>query len=320
MAEVAKAIFDGGPAPAPPKKFAYGTAGFRAKADTMDVIMYRVGALAALRAAHTGKIVGVMVTASHNEGADNGSKIVDPDGGMLAADWEKVATDLANAGDIATVEAVLSQISPTPSVAPGLVVVGRDTRVSSPHLAVLVASGVAAAGGSIHDLGIVTTPQVHWTVLRANQQTPAAVPAISKYFQEHAAALQTLLAASDIKPIKVCVDCANGVGAKSVFAMQAVLEASNVAISLSAFNTGGLEPGAAALDPAFLNAGCGAEFVQKSKVHRLYTLCNVFLPVSSASVYVYVCLLCRCLHLSPTLSLTYTQLCAHRSLAPSIPA
>ena len=93
-AALAKSVFDGGPAPAPPRKFAYGTAGFRAHADSMDVVMYRVGALAALRAAHTGKMIGVMVTASHNKGEDNGSKIVDPDGGMLAADWEKLATEL----------------------------------------------------------------------------------------------------------------------------------------------------------------------------------------------------------------------------------
>ena len=262
---LAAAIFTGGPAPAPPKPFSYGTAGFRAKAETMEVVMYRVGALAALRAAHTGKMVGVMVTASHNEGCDNGSKIVDPDGGMLAADWEKIANDLANAGDLAAVEAVLSQISPLPSGGPAAVVLGRDTRVSSAHLASLVASGVSVAGGTVHELGIVTTPLVHWAVLRANQQSPALVPPLSGYFQEHVIALQTLLAAGNSKPISICVDCANGVGAKSLFDMQAALQASNVAVNLSAFNTGGLEPGAAAPDPEFLNAGCGAEFVQKSK-------------------------------------------------------
>ena len=31
-----------------------------------------------------------MVTASHNPEADNGIKIVDPDGGMMSMDWEKV--------------------------------------------------------------------------------------------------------------------------------------------------------------------------------------------------------------------------------------
>lgn len=31
-----------------------------------------------------------MVTASHNPEDDNGIKIVDPDGGMMSMDWEKV--------------------------------------------------------------------------------------------------------------------------------------------------------------------------------------------------------------------------------------
>ncbi len=38
-----------------------------------------------------------MVTASHNAVADNGIKMVDPDGGMLEIAWEKHAVTLANA-------------------------------------------------------------------------------------------------------------------------------------------------------------------------------------------------------------------------------
>ena len=44
-------------------------------------------------------MVGVMVTASHNPAADNGSKIVDQDGGMLVPEWEVFATRLANSTD-----------------------------------------------------------------------------------------------------------------------------------------------------------------------------------------------------------------------------
>jgi phosphoacetylglucosamine mutase len=37
-----------------------------------------------------------MVTASHNPEADNGVKLVDPDGEMLEVRWEKFATEFAN--------------------------------------------------------------------------------------------------------------------------------------------------------------------------------------------------------------------------------
>lgn len=49
------------------RKFAYGTAGFRTKADVLDKVCFRAGLLAAIRAKTSGKgLMGVMVTASHN--------------------------------------------------------------------------------------------------------------------------------------------------------------------------------------------------------------------------------------------------------------
>ncbi len=42
-------------------------------------------------------IIGVMITASHNDEPDNGVKLVDPHGEMLEASWEVIATKLANA-------------------------------------------------------------------------------------------------------------------------------------------------------------------------------------------------------------------------------
>ena len=40
--------------------------------------------------------IGVMITASHNPEPDNGVKLVDPLGEMLAPEWEKLATNVAN--------------------------------------------------------------------------------------------------------------------------------------------------------------------------------------------------------------------------------
>jgi phosphoacetylglucosamine mutase len=51
----------------PGNSFTYGTAGFRMKADLLDSIMFSVGLLAVLRSkSHRGKVIGVMITASHN--------------------------------------------------------------------------------------------------------------------------------------------------------------------------------------------------------------------------------------------------------------
>uniref|UniRef100_A0A8V8TNG4 phosphoacetylglucosamine mutase n=1 Tax=Homo sapiens TaxID=9606 RepID=A0A8V8TNG4_HUMAN len=75
----------------------YGTAGFRTKAEHLDHVMFRMGLLAVLRSKQTKSTIGVMVTASHNPEEDNGVKLVDPLGEMLAPSWEEHATCLANA-------------------------------------------------------------------------------------------------------------------------------------------------------------------------------------------------------------------------------
>jgi hypothetical protein len=48
--------------------------------------------LAAARSVQTGAVIGVVVTASHNPIEDNGVKMIDADGGMLARSWELVRT------------------------------------------------------------------------------------------------------------------------------------------------------------------------------------------------------------------------------------
>ena len=120
------------------KYIQYGTAGFRCKAELLDHVMFRMGLLATLRSqVKGGQAIGVMITASHNPGPDNGVKLVDPAGEMLEQEWEAVATRLANCPDD-QVTSELDQIVAKYNIArsgPSLVIVGRDTRVSSPALA-----------------------------------------------------------------------------------------------------------------------------------------------------------------------------------------
>lgn len=44
----------------------YGTAGFRARAELLDHVVFRMGLLAALRSKALAATIGIMVTASHN--------------------------------------------------------------------------------------------------------------------------------------------------------------------------------------------------------------------------------------------------------------
>ena len=93
------------------KPIAYGTAGFRARAETLESTFYRMGMLAVLRSrARGGLASGLMVTASHNPEPDNGIKLVDTDGGMLHQSWEGFATRLANA-DEGELPAVLAAVA-----------------------------------------------------------------------------------------------------------------------------------------------------------------------------------------------------------------
>ncbi|KAG2468582.1 AGM1 mutase, partial [Polypterus senegalus] len=108
----------------------YGTAGFRTKAEELDHVMFRMGQLAVLRSKKTKSTIGVMVTASHNPEEDNGVKLVDPLGEMLASAWEEYATQLANAEEN-QLTVILEKIIQEEKIEMHIgafVVVGRDTR------------------------------------------------------------------------------------------------------------------------------------------------------------------------------------------------
>ena len=159
--------------------------------------MFAVGILSALRSIkHTSQTIGVMITASHNPPADNGVKIVEPNGDMLVSSWESYATALANAGDMRSAINGLK--------AHGVAVKGkarvcfaRDTRVSGPELVGYLKRGLECFDDiEVRDFGEMTTPQLHYVTRCLND--PAFGEATEEgYYTKMARAFKNLVVCRD---------------------------------------------------------------------------------------------------------------------------
>lgn len=226
----------------------YGTGGFRGRVDVVRGAFGRCGALAAIRSwSLEGTATGVMVTASHNVEGDNGVKITEKDGRMLDAVYEDLAERVVNANDgVRVLEELQREVCgpiTTSKRKAAVVLVGRDTRKSSPELAALVIRGATAMGNvRVIDLGVVTTPELHWSVRQFNS---------NQSYHGYREAIARSISCLSFLP-SLSVDCANGVGATAL--MEILQSAGWDAKTLTLFNIG----------EGALNFRCGADFVQKA--------------------------------------------------------
>ncbi|XP_044502095.1 phosphoacetylglucosamine mutase isoform X2 [Mangifera indica] len=249
--------------PPPGVKLSYGTAGFRADASILQSTVHRVGILAALRSLKTQSVIGLMITASHNKVTDNGVKIADPSGGMLSQDWEPFADQLANAPDPETLVSLIEEFVkkeniPFDGTHSAEILLGRDTRPSGESLLEAAKQGVSSVLGALaHNMGILTSPQLHWMVRARNKNLKATE---SDYFEQLLSSFRCLM---DLIPDgrkindsedKLMVDGANGVGGEKLEIMKTKLN--GLAIEVRNDGKGG----------GVLNEGVGADFVQKEKV------------------------------------------------------
>nr|XP_027100860.1 phosphoacetylglucosamine mutase-like isoform X1 [Coffea arabica]XP_027100861.1 phosphoacetylglucosamine mutase-like isoform X2 [Coffea arabica] len=242
-------------------KLSYGTSGFRADASLLESAVYRVGLLAALRSLKTRAVIGLMITASHNEISDNGIKVADPSGGMLTQDWEPFAESLANAPDSYTLVEILDDFVKKEKIAldgewAAEVFLGRDTRPSGVSLLEAAKQGVASiVKANAKDMGVLTTPQLHWMVRARNKGLEASE---HNYFDQLSSSFRCLL---ELIPQgsrivgtndKLIVDGADGIGAEKLESLKGLLNGLCVEVR----NSGN----------GVLNEGVGADYVQKEKV------------------------------------------------------
>ncbi|XP_071904748.1 phosphoacetylglucosamine mutase-like isoform X1 [Coffea arabica] len=242
-------------------KLSYGTSGFRADASLLESTVYRVGLLAALRSLKTRAVIGLMITASHNKISDNGIKVADPSGGMLTQDWEPFAEALANAPDIYTLVEILDDFVKKEKIAldgewAAEVFLGRDTRPSGVSLLEAAKQGVASiVKANAKDMGVLTTPQLHWMVRARNKGLEASE---HNYFDQLSSSFRCLL---ELIPQgsrivgtndKLIVDGADGIGGEKLESLKGLLNGLCVEVR----NSGN----------GVLNEGVGADYVQKEKV------------------------------------------------------
>lgn len=237
------------------KTIEYGTAGFRTRAAELDHVVFRMGMLAVMRAKHRNATIGVMITASHNPEEDNGVKLIDPDGEMLEAEWESLATLLANVSDEKisdSLETIASQHNIDISNA-AHVVFARDTRASSPALASALQDGITALGAQFIDFGLMTTPQLHYAVRCINSSGRYGTPSEVGYYTKLSNAFKQLYQVStcNVYNPAMVVDGANGVGAIKMAEMMKYI--TSTGLSVTVYNDG---------STGQLNYMCGADYVK----------------------------------------------------------
>jgi len=136
---------------------------------------------------------------------------------MLESDWEKYATDLANAMTDDEVVKVYNAIASKHKIntsGAATVYVARDTRASGLRLVEALTEALKATNTEVTNHKYATTPQLHYYTRCINTkgtQDDYGEPSEQGYYEKAAAAFKQVM--EHVKPQgSLTVDCANGVG------------------------------------------------------------------------------------------------------------
>lgn len=153
------------------KYFSYGTAGFRMKAKDMDLIALRIAIVLYLRSLNLSLPIGVVISASHNTHEDNGFKIADLKGKMPDKEWEKISEKIINSKDLITdITSVINEKVEVYLPDTAKIIIGYDTRQSSPYLYSLIKKTLDCFGCEYVNYEETTTPQLHFLTFLAQSQ------------------------------------------------------------------------------------------------------------------------------------------------------
>lgn len=179
-------------------KYRYGTSGFRFKIPLILEATPNIAKTVCLLSAKKNHYMGIMITASHNDHTYNGVKIVDISGELLLPSDEQFCVSQVN-----------SQLSLLKEDRDSKIVIGHDTRPSSITIKDLLIETLQSvdSSGLIEDIGLCTTPQLHYHVMKIN--SGLELDYYTYYFEgvSHFSNLSS----------QIYVDCANGVGTVPMF-------------------------------------------------------------------------------------------------------
>uniref|UniRef100_A0A453R7J1 Phosphoacetylglucosamine mutase n=3 Tax=Aegilops tauschii subsp. strangulata TaxID=200361 RepID=A0A453R7J1_AEGTS len=184
--------------------------------------------------------------------------------GMMSQAWEPFSDALANAPTPDALLQLVLQFAKDEGITLGgahsaQVLLARDTRPTGEYLLDVATKGISAIVGSVAlDMGILTTPQLHWMVRNKNRGLKASE---ADYFTQITESFRHLLELTpDDKGIdelneKLIVDGANGIGGLKLEQIKPNLARLDILVRNSGKEGEGI-----------LNERCGADFVQKEKV------------------------------------------------------